>query len=207
MKNFKLVVVLASIFASTAYAADNNIYIQQSGDNTNVLMVQDGAGNTVQGVGAPNSNAVINGNNNGVLVEQIGTGNIMGLGLQTTIANGALSGNNFSYIVNGNNANAIIDSNNNGQGISANNTINVSQTGNNANLNVNVLGSTNNINAVTSGGNGNSFVATVNGNNNSETVSVSGGGNNNVTINQGIGGSALGKIGRASCRERVSSPV
>jgi len=191
MRNFRLVAVIASMFALNAYAADNNIYIQQSGDNSTVTMTQDGAGNIVQGLGGSASNSIINGNNNTVTVDQVGTGNTLNFGVQTSMAKG-LVGNNYSYTVTGNNATAIIDSNNNGNNTSASNNINVTQTGNYANLNVNVLGSGNNIAAATAGRDYNSFVSTVNGSNNNQTVNVSGGGNNNVIINQGMGGSALG---------------
>ena len=50
----KLWTVVLALFATTAFAADNSIYIDQSGDNSTIDITQTGAGNVVrviQGVG------------------------------------------------------------------------------------------------------------------------------------------------------------
>ena len=198
-------IVLISLMAKS-HAADNSIYVQQSGNNTTVTMDQNGSGNVIrdiQGVGTGNTTpANITGNSNTVTVNQLGTGNTMNMGIDTTIAEGGTFGGNFSYTVNGNNSTATIDSNNDSRNSSQSNSVTITQTGNNSNANMNVLGNLNTITATTTGGNSNSFISAVNGNNNTQTVSVSGGGNNIVEINQGVGGTAanntvlnLGTIG------------
>ena len=187
--------VIGLLFSFASFAADNSIYIQQAGDNATVTMTQDGAGNIVQGIqgvgSGPTTPALINGNNNTVTVDQVGTGDVLSFGIQTTIANGVSGGNDFSYTVIGNNASAVIDSNADGLHTSASNSLTVSQTGNYAKLKANILGTANSIDITTIGGSNNVVYDTVNGNNNNQTVSISGGGYNTVEINQGVGGSAV----------------
>jgi hypothetical protein len=210
LKNLiKIAVVSCAVLASAmtgAYAADNSIYIQQSGNNTTVTMDQEGAGNVVrgiQGVGTGNTTpANITGNSNTVTVNQNGAGNIINFGIDTTIATGGTFGGQFSYTVNGNNGTANIDSNNDSKNSSQSNSVTITQTGNNSNANVNVLGNLNSISTSTTGGNYNSYISAVNGNNNTQSITISGGGNNTVEVNQGVGGVAsnstvlnLGPIG------------
>lgn len=179
--------ILLSI-ATSSFAADNSIYIDQSGDNATVTITQDGAGNVVrgiQGVGTDNTTASkIYGNNNQVTISQIGSGNKLDFGIRTTVANGATGGNVYTYSITGSNATAIINSNSDGQGTSGSNSVDVTQVGNAANLNVNILGSKNSITALTSGGNNNSLVSTINGNENTQNVSMTGGGGNSATLTQ-----------------------
>jgi hypothetical protein len=189
-------ILVLSAMSTLGYTADNSIYINQSGSTSEINMIQDGAGNVVrgvQGVGGGNTTpATINGDSNTVTVNQVGTGNTLNFGIQTTIdANPLTNGNTFNYSVTGNNATATIDSNANGAGSSASNYLNVIQTGNYAGLTANILGSNNSIVASTAGGSNNTILTTTNGNSNSQTIAVTGGGSNNVTINQGIGGSAV----------------
>ena len=54
----KLLAILLFVFSIGSFAADNSIYIDQSGDNASVTITQDGAGNVVrgiQGVGSSNT--------------------------------------------------------------------------------------------------------------------------------------------------------
>jgi hypothetical protein len=177
--------IAVSLFGAAAYAGDNTIYINQSGNNTNVTITQDGASNTVQGISDLLQNAaIIRGNNNIVNINQIGTGDILNFGIQTTTGT-KLTGNIFSYSVTGNNANATINSNNDGLGISSNNIISVNQTGDSAYTNINTLGSGNSFNAVTAGGNANMVSAFINGTNNADTVSMVGGASNSFSLSQG----------------------
>ena len=153
MKSKLIAFVMGLLIATNVIAGDNSIYIQQAGDNTSVQMVQDGAGNVVQGLpgaGSGTTNpAIINGNNNTVTVDQVGTGDTLSFGIQTTIANGVTGGNAFSYTVTGNNGSAVIDSNADGLHTSASNTLTVAQTGNYSKLNANILGSTNTLGITT----------------------------------------------------------
>jgi Curlin associated repeat len=173
-------------------AADNSIYIDQTGNNSTIAITQDGYGNVVKGIAAGSTTpALINGINNSVTVNQVGISNTLSLGIQTT-TNGSttlpdgstVSVPTINYSVTGNNATAVINSNNSGSGTSASNYIDVEQTGNYANANINMLGANNAIKAVTDGGDNNSVVATVKGNNNIDNVRVTGD-SNSVTISQG----------------------
>ena len=194
-KTFTAIALLALSCVHPAMAADNSVYISQAGNSTTVIMTQDGAGNVIRGIqnvgGSNTTPALITGNANTVTTDQIGTGNTLDLGLQTSIQNGSSGGNQFSYHVYGNNSRAVIDSNNSGVNTSASNTVSVTQTGDFSYANVNVLGALNTITATTTGGNNNRLISTVNGNNNNQTINVSGGGYNNVTVYQGMGGSAI----------------
>ena len=46
----KLWTVMLALFVTTAFAADNSIYIDQSGDNSTIDITQTGAGNVVRGI-------------------------------------------------------------------------------------------------------------------------------------------------------------
>jgi trimeric autotransporter adhesin len=182
-------------FVTTAFAADNSIYIDQSGSNATVSIIQNGAGNIVEGVQGTGTSsttpATIYGNNNQVTVNQVGSGDTLSFGIRTSVVNGVTGGNSYTYNITGNNSQAVIDSNNDGTGTSGSNSVTINQTGNTENTNVNVLGTQNSVTATTTGGNGDTIVSTINGNSNSQSINISGGDSNSLTINQGIGGSAL----------------
>ena len=181
----KLWAVMLALFATTAFAADNSIYIDQSGDNSTIDVTQTGAGNVVrgiQGVGSSNATpAKIYGDNNSVDVRQIGSTNTLNLGVNTSTATGRSYGIDLTYYVTGNSGTATINSNNDGQGTSGSNFIDVRQTGNSAGLNLNVLGSKNDFTAVTSGGSNNSITATINADSTVNNISMTGGGSNTLT--------------------------
>ena len=181
----KLWAVMLALFATTAFAADNSIYIDQSGDNSTIDVTQTGAGNVVrgiQGVGSSNSTpAKIYGDNNAVDIRQIGSTNTLNLGVNTSTATGRSYGIDLTYYVTGNSGTATINSNNDGTGTSGSNFIDVRQTGNSAGLNLNVLGSKNDFTAVTSGGSNNSIVATINADSTVNNISMTGGGSNTLT--------------------------
>lgn len=186
-----ILITAGMLLSGLGFAADNSIYIDQSGDNTSVTVTQDGAGNVVRGIQVPGGGtsnttpAKIYGDSNTVVVEQIGSGSRLDFGINTTIAATPQAGGNmFRYKVTGNNAVAIINSNNDGQGTSASNIVDVEQTGNNAYANINVLGTNNKITAVTTGGANNSFTSVVNGDGNKQVVNISGGGGNQASISQ-----------------------
>ena len=85
--------IMFALSMGVATAADNSIYIDQSGDTSTVSVTQDGAGNVVrgiQGVGTGNTTpAKIYGDGTLVSVSQIGSGSTLNLGIVSTIAAGA----------------------------------------------------------------------------------------------------------------------
>jgi len=182
----KILTLLLIGLASAAIAADNSIYIDQSGDNATVNITQDGAGNVVrgiQGIGTGNTTpSTIYGDNNQITINQVGSNNTLSLGVKTTTGNG-MSNPTVIYGVTGNNATAVINSNNSGSGVSESNYISITQSGNTANANINVLGAGNNFTAVTAGGANNSLVATINASATLTTISQTGGGGNSTTLN------------------------
>ena len=173
------------IFSASAFAADNSIYIDQSGDNSTIDITQSGAGNVVrgiQGVGTGNTTpAKIYGNNNAIDIQQVGSTNTLNLGLNTSTATGRAYGIDLTYYVTGNSGTATINSNNAGTGTSGSNFIDVRQTGNSASVNLNILGSKNDFTAVTSGGASNSITATINADETVTNISMTGGGSNAFT--------------------------
>jgi hypothetical protein len=195
------IAMLAVIMSAGAFAADNSIYIDQSGSNSTIAITQDGYGNVVKGIASGNTTpATIYGINNVVTVNQVGMSNTLSLGVQTTtggtttLPDGTtVAVPTINYSVTGNNATAVIDSNNDGAGASRGTYISVDQTGNAANANINVRGNNDAIKVVTTGDN-NSVVATVKGNNNIDNVVLTGAGNS-VNISQGT--SLLGSNGNS----------
>jgi hypothetical protein len=188
LRAIKLFLITMMVLVSAAFAADNSIYIDQSGDNSTIGVTQTGAGNVVrgiQGVGTGNTTpAKMYGNNSTVDIQQIGSTNTLNLGFNATTATGKAYGIDLTYYVTGNSATATINSNNSNAGTSASNTIDVRQTGNNAGLNLDLIGSNNSFTATTAGGSNNTISATLNGDNITDTIAVSGGGGNGITLNQ-----------------------
>jgi hypothetical protein len=184
MNNY-LKIMVAIIFSASAFAADNSIYIDQSGDNSTIDITQTGAGNVIrgiQGVGTGNTTpAKIYGNNAAIDIQQIGSTNTLNLGVNTSTATGRAYGIDLTYYVTGNSGVATINSNNAGTGTSGSNFIDVRQTGNSAGLNLNILGSKNDFTAVTSGGSSNSITATINADETVSNISMTGGGSNTFT--------------------------
>jgi hypothetical protein len=187
MKASKLLTVLLMSVIGVAYAADNSIYIDQVGDNATVTILQDGAGNRVraiQGVGTGNTTpAVIKGDGISVDVQQIGSGNVLNLGINTAIANGA-SATSVYYKVTGNNATGTINLNN--AGVSNGNsstTLSIDQTGNGAIADIDILGANNSLTVIQAGGANNKITAAINAANTTSTVNQTLGGGNETTFN------------------------
>ena len=127
----KILFTLIASLGLTVYAADNSIYIDQAGDNANITILQDGAGNRVrgiQGVGTGNTTpSKLTGDAITIDVQQIGSGNILNMGIVTSTANGS-SPTNIAYLQTGNNATATINLNNDGLGTNASTTLDITQT-------------------------------------------------------------------------------
>lgn len=173
------------LLSTSVWAADNSIYVDQSGDDSTIDLTQTGAGNVIrgiQGVGTGNTTpAKIYGNSNSIDIRQIGATNTLNLGINTTVAQGRAYGIDLTYYVTGNNGSATINSNNAGTGTSGSNFIDVRQTGNSASINLNILGSKNDFTAVTSGGASNSITATITADETVSNISMTGGASNSFT--------------------------
>jgi hypothetical protein len=179
------IAVVALVMSVGAYAVDNSIYIDQTGDNATINISQDGAGNRVrgiQGTGTGNTTpAVINGDGMAIDITQVGAGNVLNLGIQSTTA-AAASPTSVNYSVSGGNNTGTINLNANGQGTNSSTTLDITQSGGNNVANINVLGSKNTLTAVQSGGSA-TLNSTVNASETTQTINTSGGTGNSVTTN------------------------
>jgi hypothetical protein len=123
---------VAMLIMGMASAADNSIYIDQTGDNAVIAVTQDGTGNIVrgiQGVGSSSTTpAKIYGDGNNVAVTQTGSSNILSLGINRGTGTGT-TGNVVNYSVTGNSATGIINMNNANLGTAASNSVGITQTG------------------------------------------------------------------------------
>jgi hypothetical protein len=186
MKVKQITIATMLLLSATAWSADNSIYLDQAGDNSTITMTQEGASNrirSIQGPGTGNTTpSVIKGNNITVTVDQIGSGNVLNLGVDAATASGGVD-TNIKYKVTGNNAVATIDSNNGGTGISQSNIIDIDQNGNNAIATINMLGARNYLEVLQSGGANNKIVATINASDVSATVNQTAGAGNETTLN------------------------
>lgn len=183
-----LVGLLFGLLGTSVYAVDNSIYIDQAGDNAIVTITQDGAGNRVKGI-LPNGNvgtqtdpAKIKGDGVQVSVNQVGAGNIMSLGIDTTTAAGG-NPTVVAYSASGGYNTAKIDLNNAGTaGANASTVLNITQTDGNNTTDVNILGSGNSL-TVNQAGGGSSLTATINANTTTSTVTQTGTGGDSTTLN------------------------
>lgn len=173
------------LFSLSAFAADNSIYIDQTGDDSTIDITQTGAGNVIrgiQGVGTGNTTpAKMYGDNSIVDIRQIGSSNTMNLGYSVTTADGLAYGIDLTYYVTGNSGSATFNINNAGTGTAASNMIDVRQTGNSAGVNLTMTGSKNNFTAVTSGGSSNSITSSISADETTNNISMTGGGANTLT--------------------------
>jgi hypothetical protein len=183
----KLLTVMLLGVITTSYGADNSIYIDQSGENATITMLQDGTGNrirAIQSVGNTGNTipSKLKGDAVSIDVQQVGSGNILNLGVDTTTANGA-SPTSVYYKVTGSNAVGTIDINNGGSSTAASQTLSIDQTGDGAISTVSMLGSDNSLTAIMAGGNNNKLIATIDASNVTATINQTGGGGNETTLN------------------------
>ena len=189
------------ISASTAWAADSQLYIDQSGDSNTITINQGDGGSSTGGnkIGGTASTtpsatnrAVITGNNNLINIDQAGTADSLQLSLKngfssaysSTTRNNNTYTNTFNYTNQGDNATAYFDIKGTGGATATNNLINVQQSGNGAGINLQITGSTNDVTATTSGGSNNTITSTITGSSNSQGISLTGGGANSATLTQ-----------------------
>jgi hypothetical protein len=190
-------IVAAVLLALSAFswAADNSIYIDQTGSNATVTITQDGAGNVVKGIrgsnlGAATDAAYINGDGMGITINQVGAGNTLSLGINSVTAAGAAA-TSVNYSATGGGNTGVINLNNSAvSGANSSTTLNISQTGGGNNTNVNVLGAKNVLNVTQTDGTA-TFSSIVNADNTTQTINTSGGTGNSVTTNMTSNGGDL----------------
>ncbi len=192
-KDIKLMAFVASaMFWGSGYAADNSIYIDQSGDNSTITMTQDGAGNKVKGIlingtaGGTTDPAKLTGSAQTVNIEQTGATNVLALGINSTqggtVSGYANIGVNLNYQVSDGGNTGYININNNGLGTASGNVVGINQSGGGATTILNMTGTSNSLSVVQSGGANNSFTGTINADETVATVSNTGGGGNSTTL-------------------------
>jgi hypothetical protein len=179
---------MLSGMATLGHAADNSIYIDQSGDFANITINQDGAGNQVRGLQANGGDdktvaSIIRGNSVLVNINQTGSSNKLDLGIDATVSGTKSVDLTYSTVNSGN----ITGSNNTAifqLGTStatlSNSVVSVIQVQGGNNAEVRMTGNDNQLTALQSGGSAN-LVSTVNASGTRQTINTSGGTNNSVT--------------------------
>lgn len=102
-----LTILMLSVMATLGHAADNSIYIDQSGDFANITINQDGAGNQVRGLQSSGGDdktiaSIIRGNSVLVNINQTGSTNKLDLGINGFISGGKSVDLTYSTINSGN---------------------------------------------------------------------------------------------------------
>ena len=188
-----MAVIAAAMFWGSGYAADNSIYIDQSGDNSTITMTQDGSGNKVKGIlvngtaGGTTDAAKLTGNAQTINIEQTGAANVLSLGVNTTqggsVTGYANIGVNLNYQVTDGSNTGYININNNGLGTAKGDVVSIVQSGGSATSTLNMTGTSNQLGVTQGGGANNSFTGTINADETVATVSNTGGGGNSTTLN------------------------
>ena len=186
-----LTILVLSGMASLGHAADNSIYIDQSGDFANVTINQDGAGNQVKGLtsavatNSPTDPALIRGDGVNVNINQTGSNNKLGLGIDATMGTSKSVDLTYSTVNNGN----ISGSNNlatfqlgTSSARASDTIVSVIQLNGNNLANVSMTGSDNQLTAIQSGGSA-TLISTVNASGTRQDITTSGGTANSVTTN------------------------
>ncbi len=193
-KDIKLMAFVASaMFWGSGYAADNSIYIEQSGDNSTITMTQDGSGNKVKGIlvngtaGGTTDPAKLTGSAQTINIEQTGATNVLSLGVNSTqggtVSGFANIGVNLNYVVSDGGNTGYININNNGLGTASGNVVGINQSGGGATTTLNMTGTSNSLSVTQSGGANNVFIGTINADETVATVSNTLGGGNETTLN------------------------
>jgi hypothetical protein len=185
----KLLTILAlSGMATLGYAADNSIYIDQSGDFANITINQDGAGNQVRGLQATGADdktvaSVIRGNGVNVNVNQTGSTNKLDLGINAIMAGNKSVDFTYSTVNAGNltgNNNTAIFQLGTSTATLANSIVSVVQVNGGNFAEVRMQGSDNTLNALQSGG-GASLTSLVNASGTNQQITTAGGTGNIVS--------------------------
>jgi len=186
-----LTILVLSAMATLGHAADNSIYIDQSGDYANVTINQDGAGNQVKGLtGAVSTNtstdpALIRGDGVNVNINQTGSNNKLGLGIDATMGTSKSVDLTYSTVNSGN----ISGSNNlatfqlgTSSARASDTIVSVTQLNGSNVANVSMTGSDNQLTATQSGG-GATLISTVAASGTRQDITTAGGTGNSVTTN------------------------
>ena len=186
-----LTILVLSGMTSLGHAADNSIYIDQSGDFANVTINQDGAGNQVKGLtsavatNSPTDPALIRGDGVNVNINQTGSNNKLGLGIDATMGTSKSVDLTYSTVNNGN----ISGSNNlatfqlgTSSARASDTIVSVIQLNGNNLANVSMTGSDNQLTAIQSGGSA-TLISTVDASGTRQDITTSGGTANSVTTN------------------------
>lgn len=180
--------LILSGMATLGMAADNSIYIDQSGDFANVTINQDGAGNQVRGLQSSGGDdktvaALIRGNSVLVNINQTGSTNKLDLGIDATVTGSRSVDLTYSTINSGN----ITGSNNTAifqLGTStttlSNSVVSVIQVNGNNYAEVRMTGNDNQLTALQSGGSA-SLTSLVNASGTRQTITTAGGTGNQVS--------------------------
>ena len=181
---------MAAAMPTLGMAADNSIYIDQSGDYANVTINQDGAGNQVRGLQSNGGDdktipALIRGNGVNVNINQTGSTNKLNLGIDANMGTSKSVDLTYSTI----NAGNITGSNNTAtfqlgtSSSKASDTIvSVLQLNGGNTATVSIVGSDNQLTAIQEGG-GATLVSTVDAAGTRQDINTSGGTGNSVTTN------------------------
>jgi len=186
-----LTILILSGMTTLGHAADNSIYIDQSGDYTNVTINQDGAGNQVKGLtGAVATNtstdpALIRGDSVNVNINQTGSNNKLGLGIDATMGTSKSVDLTYSTVNSGN----ISGSNNlatfqlgTSSARASDTIVSVTQLNGNNTAYVTMSGSDNQLTATQSGGSA-TLISSVAASGTRQDIVTSGGTANSVTTN------------------------
>jgi hypothetical protein len=185
-----LTILVLSAMSTLGHAADNSIYIDQSGDFANITINQDGAGNQVRGLQASGGDdktvaSVIRGNGVNVNVNQTGSTNKMDLGINAIMAGNKSVDFTYSTV----NAGNLTGSNNTAifqLGTStatlANSIVSVTQVNGLNYAEIRMQGSDNTLNALQSGG-GASLTSLVNASGTNQQITTAGGTGNMISTN------------------------
>ena len=191
-----LTTLMVAAMPTLGMAADNSIYVDQSGSGATVAITQDGFGNVVRGVqpiqgGDDNTVAAkIYGDNASVTINQVGNQNKLDFSMQGSTM-GGYQAPTVNYSVTGNSATAIIDLNSDGQNSFTSSSVNVVQVGDNAGVNIKMIGGRDHVNIATAGGSSNQVNVNLSGGDSSAAISLIGGGSNTASVNM-QGGNSVG---------------
>ena len=183
-----LTILMLSGMTTLGMAADNSIYIDQSGDFANVTINQDGAGNQVRGLQSSGGDdktiaSIIRGNSVLVNINQTGSTNKLDLGIDATVSGTKSVDLTYSTVNSGN----ITGSNNTAifqLGTStatlSNSVVSVIQVNGGNNAEVRMTGNDNQLTALQSGGSA-SLTSLVNASGTRQNITTAGGTGNQVS--------------------------
>jgi hypothetical protein len=183
-----LTILVLSGMATLGHAADNSIYIDQSGDFANVTINQDGAGNQVRGLQSTGGDdktvaALIRGNSVMVNIDQTGSTNKLDLGIDATVSGTKSVDLTYSTInsgnVTGSNNTAIFQLGTSTTTLS-NSIVSVIQVNGGNYAEVRMTGNDNQLTALQSGGSA-SLTSLVNASGTRQTITTAGGTGNQVS--------------------------